>query len=55
MIKKKVDIVQAASEWFLFDGKRLGYNVTELVFEANSTSTEDSNSTTSTGVPACAR
>ena len=36
----------ATSEWFLYDGKRLGFNVTELVFEANSTSAEDSNSGT---------
>jgi|TARA_R110001632_G_scaffold99535_1_gene206332 hypothetical protein len=36
----------ATSEWFLYDNKRLGYNVTEKVFEANTTSAEDSNSGT---------
>jgi len=36
----------ATSEWFLYDNKRLGYNVTEKVFEANTTSAEDSSSAT---------
>jgi len=35
-----------SGEWFLYDNKRLGFNVTEKVFEANSTSAEDSNSGT---------
>ena len=34
------------SEWFLYDNKRLGYNVTEKVIEANTSSAEDSNSAT---------
>jgi len=36
----------ATSEWFLYDNRRLGFNVTEKVFEANTTSAEDSNSGT---------
>ena len=36
----------ATSEWFLYDNKRDGYNVTEKVFEANTNSAEDSNSGT---------
>ena len=33
-------------EWFLYDNKRLGFNVTEKVIEANTGSAEDSNSGT---------
>ena len=35
----------STSEWFLYDNKRLGFNVLNSVFEANTTSAEDSNTT----------